>query len=55
MTTTKPAIQPEAQNWINLAQEDYDSSLYLFKGARYPGSIYFMGQAIEKITKPLNQ
>jgi HEPN domain-containing protein len=39
------------KNWIALAQDDYDDSLYLFKGARHPNAVYHMCQAIEKVLK----
>jgi HEPN domain-containing protein len=44
-------MKTETKNWIKLAAEAYDDSLYLFKGARYPAAIYHMGQAIEKVLK----
>ena len=44
-------MKPETQNWIGLAQEDYESSLYLFKGARHPAAVYYICQAIEKLLK----
>jgi hypothetical protein len=28
-------VKNEAKNWLELAESDYDASLYLFEGARY--------------------
>lgn len=44
-------MKPETQSWLELAKMDYDDSLYLFKGARYPNAVYHLCQAIEKILK----
>src|SRR5262245_57267935 len=44
-------MKSEAQTWLDLAKMDYDDSLYLFKGARYPNAIYHICQALEKILK----
>jgi HEPN domain-containing protein len=44
-------MRPEAQNWYDLADSDYDASLYLFEGARYPQAVYLLCQAVEKILK----
>jgi HEPN domain-containing protein len=44
-------VKQLTQHWLNLAESDLDSALYLFEGARYPQSIYFICQAIEKILK----
>ncbi len=44
-------MQPDAENWLKLAAEDYDTALYLFKGARHPYAVYNLCQAIEKILK----
>ncbi len=41
----------DADNWLKLAAEDYDTALYLFQGARHPYAVYFMCQAIEKLLK----
>jgi HEPN domain-containing protein len=42
----KPAIK-----WLMIAQGDFESSMYLYKGAHYPQAIYFLCQAIEKLLK----
>ena len=39
------------KNWLALAHDDYDDSLYLFQGARHPNAVYHMCQAIEKVLK----
>jgi HEPN domain-containing protein len=44
-------MKPETQNWIALAAEDYEDSLYLFKGARHSNAVYHLCQAVEKILK----
>lgn len=44
-------MKPEAQNWLNLAQEAYEDCLCLFSGARHPAAVYSIGQAVEKILK----
>lgn len=44
-------MKPAVSNWLQLAAEDYDDSLYLFQGARYPNAIYLICQAIEKLLK----
>ena len=44
-------MRPETENWITLAQTDYDDSLYLFNSARHPNAVYLMCQAIEKVLK----
>ncbi len=44
-------MKQEAQNWFDLAESDYDASLYLFDGARYPQAIYLLCQALEKLLK----
>jgi HEPN domain-containing protein len=44
-------MKPETKNWIGMAKEDYDSSLYLFKGAHHPQAVYYLCQAIEKVLK----
>jgi HEPN domain-containing protein len=41
----------KSENWLDLAKMDYDDSLYLFKGARYPNAVYHVCQAVEKILK----
>lgn len=37
--------------WLEIAESDYQSSLYLLKGAHYPQAIYFLCQALEKLLK----
>lgn len=44
-------MSQDAENWLKLATEDYDTALYLFEGARHPYAVYFMCQAIEKLLK----
>lgn len=44
-------MKEEARNWLELADSDYDASLYLFEGARYPQALYLLCQAVEKILK----
>jgi HEPN domain-containing protein len=44
-------MKEEAKHWFDLAQSDYDASIYLFEGARYPHAIYLLCQAIEKLLK----
>lgn len=39
------------QQWLEVAESDYQSSLYLFQGAHHPQALYFMCQAIEKVLK----
>ena len=34
-----------------MAKEDYESSLYLFKGAHHPQAVYYLCRAIEKVLK----
>jgi HEPN domain-containing protein len=41
-------MKPETQNWLQLAAEDYDVGLYLFKGARYTNAVYHLCLAVEK-------
>lgn len=44
-------MKTEAKHWMDLAESDYDASLYLFRGARYPHAVYFLCQSIEKLLK----
>ena|SRR3989344_5795580 len=44
-------LQEETKRWIKIAESDFDSSQYLFNGARYPQAVYLLCQAIEKILK----
>lgn len=44
-------IKEEAKRWMIIADSDYESSLYLFKGSRYPQAIYMLCQSIEKLLK----
>jgi HEPN domain-containing protein len=41
-------VKAETKNWLGLAEEDYETSRYLFKGAKYPYAVYLLCQAIEK-------
>lgn len=44
-------MKSETRNWLEIAQQDYDTSLYLFTGARHPYAVYQICQAIEKLLK----
>jgi HEPN domain-containing protein len=44
-------MKSEAINWQQLAESDYEASLYLFNGAHYPQAVYLMCQAVEKLLK----
>jgi HEPN domain-containing protein len=44
-------MKAATKNWVGLAEEDYATSLYLFKGARYPYAVYVLCQALEKLLK----
>jgi HEPN domain-containing protein len=44
-------VSAAVKNWLDLAAEDYDTSLYLFRGARYPYAVYLLCQAVEKTLK----
>jgi HEPN domain-containing protein len=44
-------MKSETKEWLEIAEEDYKDSLYLFKGARHPNAVYHMCQAIEKLLK----
>lgn len=44
-------MKPETVNWLKLAEEDYQTALFLFKAARHPYAVYLMGQALEKALK----
>ena len=44
-------MRSDTKEWLEIAQEDYDDSLYLFKAARHPNAVYHMCQAVEKILK----
>ena len=46
-------LKKETQKWLEIAESDYGSSLYLFDGARYPQSISLLCQAIEKLLKAI--
>ena len=39
------------KQWLEIAAEDYDVSLLLFKRASHPQAIYAMCQAVEKVLK----
>lgn len=36
---------------MDIADSDYDTGLYLFKGARHPQAVYFICQSVEKLLK----
>lgn len=44
-------MKPATKQWKKVTDEDYDDSLYLFKGARHPNAVYHMCQALEKLLK----
>lgn len=44
-------LKKEASQWLDIADSDYDSALYLFDGARYPQAVYMLCQSIEKLLK----
>ena len=44
-------MREETKNWLDLADSDFDASLYLLDGARYPQAVYLLCQAVEKILK----
>lgn len=41
------------KKWLQVAGDDYDAAIYLYKGARYPQAIYFICQSIEKLLKAI--
>ena len=41
----------ETQNWLQLAESDYEAGLWLFQGAHHPQAVYSLCQAIEKLLK----
>lgn len=47
----KVELKPEAKNWLELANEDFESAEWLYKGARYPHAVYHYCQALEKQLK----
>lgn len=44
-------MKSDTKQWLDIAKSDYESCLYLFKGAYYPQALYFICQAIEKVLK----
>ncbi len=44
-------LKVEAKQWFEIAQSDFDSSLYLLEGGRYPQAVYMLCQSIEKLLK----
>ena len=44
-------MKPEVKNWLALADEDYRSSLVLFKNALHPQAVYHICQSVEKLLK----
>lgn len=44
-------MKPETKKWSDIADSDYDTSQYLFKGARHPQAVYFLCQSLEKLLK----
>ncbi len=44
-------MKEETKPWLDIAEGDYDSALYLLERARYPQAIYLLCQAIEKVLK----
>lgn len=41
------------QHWLKLGESDYESAMYLYKGARYPQALYLLFLATEKLLKAL--
>ncbi len=46
-------IQKVIDYWIKSAQDDFDTANFLFRGKKYPESLFFCHLAIEKIFKAL--
>ena len=44
-------MRQETENWLQLAANDYDDSLYLYQAARHPNAVYLICQAVEKLLK----
>lgn len=44
-------MRPETKHWLKISDSDFDTSLYLFKGAKHPQAVYFICQSIEKLLK----
>lgn len=44
-------MKPEVANWLALADEDYRSSLVLYKSALHPQAVYHICQSVEKLLK----
>lgn len=44
-------LKPKTQNWLNLAQEDFEVAGHLFKKKKYLHCLFFCQQTIEKVLK----
>ena len=44
-------MKEDAKKWFKIAESDFASCEYLFKGAHYPQAIYYLCQSLEKILK----
>jgi HEPN domain-containing protein len=44
-------MKSETKLWLEIAEGDYEMSMYGFKMARYPQALYLLCQAIEKTLK----
>jgi HEPN domain-containing protein len=44
-------MKKEAKVWFDLAENDFQDGLLLWKGRRYSGAVFFFQQAVEKILK----
>lgn len=44
-------LKEEAKQWFDIAESDFDSSIYLYEGGRYPQAVYMLCQSIEKLLK----
>lgn len=44
-------LKVEAKQWLDIAQSDYECSLYLYDGGRYPQAVYMLCQSVEKVLK----
>lgn len=44
-------LQEVVQNWLDSAESDHKSALWLFQGAHNPQALYYQSLAIEKVLK----
>ena len=40
-------MRQETENWLQLAANDYDDSLYLYQAARHPNAVDLICSAVE--------